>query len=241
VRGPAAIATSHLIGSRWVLPMVLGMTWMNPALAQPTDTRAAPAPTARAEQDPTPPPAPHSTIPGNLYEPPPTETESETPSTVPADLHTGTFLRFHLAVTRFYAKYSPHPSSSGLMLGVDFGGTLVRGLALHGLLHGFIGDSEGYGHAVGQYGAALTYYFLPQNYYLTMMLGASQGEYNKDKEDVEQSVITDVAPAYGAIFGIESVKKNSHWAAGPALRLWYSDFHEGAFYAWAVVFAGTYH
>jgi len=159
-----------------------------------------------------------------------------------AEVHTGTFVRFHLGYAYLVAKFSPYGPTGGSNFGLAIGGTLTPGLALAGLLD-FAGDGSDEGIFVGQYGLALSYYFLPVNVYAGGSVGVATGEYQdlSTNDADEREVETESAFSYTVSLGYEYLFKDSAWGLGPSVRFWQSMFDEGRFSATTVVLSATHH
>lgn len=173
----------------------------------------------------------------------PSASGTEQPAKSRAELvHTGTFIRFHVGYASMRADFSPYGRTGGSNFGFAIGGTLTQGLALAGLLD-FMGDGSDEGIFVGQFGIALSYYFLPLNLFAGGSIGRASGSYQDlTTDDVdEREVETEFAFAYGLHFGYEYLFENSAWGLGPSLRSWYVDFDGGSFVATGLVLSATHH
>ncbi len=157
-------------------------------------------------------------------------------------VHTGTFVRFHLGYAHFRADFSPYPPTGGASFGLSIGGTLIRGLALKGLMH-FIADGDAEGVFMGQWGLGLVYYFLPYNFHVSAMVGSGSGFYDDPEEPDpdRQQVATGNSLALSAIVGYEFLPEQSQWGIGPAFQIWYAHFDEGDYVASALLMTFTNH
>jgi hypothetical protein len=156
--------------------------------------------------------------------------------------HTGFFLRFSpgLGWSQADAPYGIHDSGFTSFFAFDIGGALSENLILHARLGGLTNhgkkdvvlnindesiDTEKTGIYYGLIGGGLTYYFMPVNIYLSVVLGIAASALVVDGDDIDKDVeIEGSKPGLGLNLDVgKEWWVGSEWGLGVAARFTFSS------------------
>ena len=215
----------------------------SPPPQAPPSAAPLPPPGAPAQMPPPAPPPPGAEPPGYYGRYASTEGayDENTPYDAGSRTHDGFFLRLSVGVGAVLTGYRERVdgrsaadvttrSLAGLF-GVSVGGAVIENLILHGDL-----QASGFGDAQrsvngtpdasdridGSFvmlGGGATYYFMPTNAYVTLILGATAYSEQRDDEDAVES---GVGVGVSSLIGKEWwVGRSAEWGLGGALRFGY--------------------
>ncbi len=155
----------------------------------------------------------------------------------PEHLHQGFFLRLHLGLGWFVARFAPDDRGPGVALGISAGVSVNETLVVFATVDSLSAGDNGNNTGVYLLGVGLTYWLREPNIYFSGALGTGRGTYRGELDD---TISTDNGLGLEVMAGKEW-HVGGAWGIGGALFARHGNFDEGNFNAVGLVGSATWH